>query len=524
MIYRYGDYDREATFDADVVVIGTGAGGAVVGTELAEAGHSVIFVEEGSYIPTSSFSPWATETIPRLYRDASSTAILGRAPIPYLEGRCVGGSTVLNGGMTWRAPERVHARWEVEVAPELSYKAMEPLYQRVEARISAKPQNPQSVGDDNRIMVQGGRKMGWHVDLNKRNQDHCVGTNNCVFGCPTGAKRSTLVSYLPSAFAHGARCLTEVRVEKLLIEGGRCVGVVGRAVDPHSRKKTVTVTLRARVVVVACGAIHTPHLLSAHRLGRPSELLGRNFTCHPNAKVAAIYPFDIKGWQGVSQFSKIMEFHGDGIMIAENFIPPGGIAAHLPAHGAKAWELMTRYNQMVLSGFMLEDSTTGTVSRGPFDMPISRYELTAYDHRRLIRATRLLAEMHFSMGAEKVLLPFANHHEATSMDDLKNVDEKRHPIDVCELFTVHMMGTARMGARPESSVVDLGGQVWDLPGCFVADASLFPTAIGVNPQVTIMAMASKVAQRVLDEIRVWRVATRTTVEPVNAASFGRPAT
>lgn len=494
MIYSHLDYAKERRFSADVVVIGTGAGGAVVGTELAESGRDVLFVEEGSWISPDSFNPYTTESIPRLYRDCGATVILGNPPIPYVEGRAVGGSTVINGGMAYRAPERVLEGW-AEAAPELGAKALEPLFERVEKRVNVAPQLPESLGEDNRLMTEGAKKMGWKYTVNQRNQQACVGANNCGLGCPTGAKQSTLVSYMPRAMAAGARCLTEVRVERLLIEHGRAVGLVGHAIDPVTRRAGVEITVRARAVVVACGAVQTPFLLLRHKLGRPSRQLGKNFLCHPNAKVLAVYPHDIRGWRGVSQSSQIREFHEDGILMAENFVSPSVLGAYMPFHGMPAWELMQRYNQMVVSGVLVEDSHSGTVSRSFLGMPYVRYDITPLDHQRFLRGIKLLAEMHFAMGAEKVMLPFFNQHSISSADEIGRIDELQKSPSTLELFTPHLMGTARMGSRPESSVVDTNGELWDLPGCYVADASLFPTAIGVNPQITIMALATRVAER-----------------------------
>ena len=500
-ILKHADYTQGATYDADVVIIGTGAGGAAAGATLAEAGLDVILIEEGSYQPTSSFTPYATESVPRLYRDASSTIIFGRPQIPYIEGRCVGGSTVLNGGMTWRAPESVLAHWEeMTGSPELGPARMEPLFARVEERVHASPQVECSMGDDSRLMVQGAQKLGWRVEVNRRNQEACVGSNNCIFGCPTGAKQSTLVSYMPRALAKGARCLTELKAHRLVIENGRCVGVVGRVIDPRTQRSAGEITVRARAVVVAAGAVQTPYLLQKHRLGRPSGQLGKNFLCHPNAKVLAVYPFDVRGWQGVSQWAQIREFRDDGIVMAENMIPPGPLAAHIPYVGKHAWDLMRRYNQMVVSGVLVEDSSTGQVTRGMFGGAMARYDITALDHRRFLRGVKLLAELHFAMGAEYVLLPFAHIHRADSIDEVLRIDEAAAPAETLDLFTVHLMGTARMGTKREESVAAIDGQLWDLPGCYVADASLFPTAIGVNPQITIMALATHVAERIADSL------------------------
>jgi choline dehydrogenase-like flavoprotein len=258
------------------------------------------------------------------------------------------------------------------------------------------------------------------------------------------------------------------------------------------------VEVRARSVVIACGAIQTPYLLLRHRQCRGSGQLGKNFTCHPNAKLVAIYPFDVKGWQGVSQYAQIREFHEEGILFAENFVPAGALAAHLPFDGAEAWELMQRYNQMVACGVLVEDSTTGTVSRSLLGMPNAHYAITGYDHHRFLKGVRLLGEMHFALGAEKVLLPFTNVPVATSVEDLARAVEAQTEVETLELFTVHLMGTARMGSDPKQSVVSSSGELWDLPGCYIADASLFPTAIGVNPQITIMALATRIAERLAD--------------------------
>ncbi len=495
-ILAYADYERSRSFDADVVVVGTGAGGAAAGAELAELGHDVLFVEEGGYHAPDTFNPYTTESVPRLYRDASATVMIGKPPIPYVEGRCVGGSTVINGGMTYRPPDRVLAEWEKLHGPELGAKSLEPLFERVEARIHAAPQLDVSVGEDSKLMIAGAKKMGWSYSMNHRNQEACVGSNNCTLGCPTGAKQSTLVSYLPRAFAKGARCLTEIRVERLLIEGGRCVGVEGRAVNPRTRRADRRVTIRARAVIVACGAVQTPLLLQRHKLGRPSRQLGKNLSCHPNAKVLGVYPFDVQGWKGVSQVAQIREFLDDGFLFAENFVAPAILGAYLPVHGSAAWDLMRRYNQMVMSGVLVEDSGSGSVSRTPFGIPYARYDITPLDHARVKRGVTLLARMHFELGAELVTLPFTNQKIAHGPDDLDKIDALQTDPATTELFTVHLMGTARMGARPEESVVDLSGEIRDLPGCYVADASLFPTPIGVNPQVTIMALATRVASRI----------------------------
>lgn len=494
MYLNYGDYERERSYDADVVVVGTGAGGAAAGAELAARGLDVIFVEEGSHTPTASFNPYSSESVPRLYRDTGASAILGRPLIPFVEGRCVGGSTVVNGGMIYRAPERVLGEWQSQGLAGIGPEALEPIYEAVEQVVSAATQLELSVGGDNRLMTEGARRKGWRYTMNQRNQEACVGANNCVLGCPTGAKQSTLVSYMPRALAAGARCLTEIRVEELLVEKGRCVGIRGRAVNPVTRRADRTIEVRARAVVLACGAIQTPFLLQGQRATRRSKNLGKNLAVHPNAKVVAVYPFDVEAWKGVSQNSQIKEFEDEGLVFAENFVPPSVLAAHVPVLGNALWQLMRHYNRMIVSGVLMEDSTSGTVGRR-LGVPFARYEVTDDDHRRMLRGVELLGELHFEMGATEVWLPLDGTPAVRSVDELRAVTRSHRDRAALELFTVHLMGTARMGVDRETSVVDEGGQLWDLPGCYVADASLFPSAIGVNPQLTIMALAVHVARR-----------------------------
>ncbi len=496
-ILAHRDYVPGQDFQTDVLVVGTGAGGAVVGTELAELGREVLFVEEGGYHPTSSFNPYLTESIPRLYRDAGGTIIFGNPPIPYAEGRCVGGSTVVNGGMTWRPPERVLDDWErLSGQPDLGAKALEPLFARVEERLHASHQDPSTIGEDSRLMKDGAERLGWEHSENRRAQDRCVGSNQCLTGCPTGAKQSTLVSYLPRAFAAGANCLTEVRAQSLWIEGDRCVGILAMGINPRTRRADTELRIRARAVVLACGAIQTPYLLLGHRLGRPSRQLGKNFLCHPNAKVVALYPNDIHAWKGVSQLGQIREFLDEGIVMAENAVPPGTAAAQIPYLGEESLDLMQQYNAMAMTGVLVEDSHAGRVRRS-FDAPLARYTIQDADHARFLRGIRHLATLHFEMGAKEVILPFSNFHVARSVDDLDAIDRSQRSKSTLELFTVHLMGTCRMGSDPQSSVVNMSGELWDLPGCYVADASLFPTAVGVNPQVAVMALATMVAQRVV---------------------------
>ncbi len=264
-VFNRDDFYGDTVLGCDVVVVGSGAGGSTAAAELAEAGFDVIVLEEGSYYGTKDFKPNALDMIRKMYRDGGASAAIGRPPILFQEGRTVGGSAVVNGGMSWRTPERILEDWAKDYGlPGLRPAALEPYFERVERRIHVAYQDPESIGRDNQLLKEGADKLGWAIDPNLRNQLHCAGSNNCAFGCPTGAKQSTLVTYIPRALHFGARVYSNVRINKITQHGKRATGVSGHVIRPNGTRGH-RVTVRAKVVIAACGSIQTPALL--HRSG-----------------------------------------------------------------------------------------------------------------------------------------------------------------------------------------------------------------------------------------------------------------
>ncbi|HEY1555193.1 MAG TPA: GMC family oxidoreductase N-terminal domain-containing protein, partial [Kofleriaceae bacterium] len=254
-VFTRADIHGDTVLDCDVVIVGSGAGGAPMAAELAEAGFDVIVLEEGSYYTTRDFTANTTAMVRQLYRGGGATMALGNPPILFQEGRAVGGSTVINGGMSWRTPDDILARWRREAGLETSPESLDPYFARVEKRIHVAPMDDAAIGNDNWLLKKGADAKGWKTVGNLRNQVHCVGSNRCAFGCPTGAKQSALVSYLPRALHFGARVYADVRVDRVTFHGKRANGVIGRSAAGHN------VVVRAKLVVSACGAIHTPALL-----------------------------------------------------------------------------------------------------------------------------------------------------------------------------------------------------------------------------------------------------------------------
>jgi choline dehydrogenase-like flavoprotein len=213
--------------------------------------------------------------------------------------------------MSWRTPEDILARWRDEAGLDVTAENLDPYFARVEKRIHVAPNDSDAIGRDNLLLKKGADALGWKYVDNLRNQVHCIGSNRCAFGCPTGAKQSALVSYIPRALHFGARVYANVKVDRLTFHGKRATGVIGR-VDAADGTRSHRVVVRAKLVVSACGAIHTPALLARSGLSSRSGRLGKNLSLHPNIKIIALFDEDVTSFKGVHQAFQVREFIDEG--------------------------------------------------------------------------------------------------------------------------------------------------------------------------------------------------------------------
>jgi choline dehydrogenase-like flavoprotein len=499
----------ELRLECGVVVVGSGAGGATVAAELAEAGVDVIMLEEGGYHPTASFTAGTGRALRTLYRDGGGGMAIGRPSVLYAEGRCVGGSTVVNGGMSWRTPARVLQRWaEREGLPAIGERDLDPYFAAIESRLSVGEQDPETIGRDSALFRDAARARGWAVVPNRRNQRHCAGTSSCSSGCPTGAKQSMLVTSVPRALAAGARLFADCRVDRITLgrtslgrmagAGTGVTGVTGHVVGPGGRRGPA-LTVQARAVIVAGGAIQTPALLTRSGLRPASGQLGRNLSVHPNAVVTAFFDEDVTGWQGVHQAFQVREFTGEGLLLTATNLTPSMLAGIMPAYGAELGALMADYNRVVTAGPLVSDTGTGRIRSLPGLGPQVFYQLTERDAARVVRGVELTAQALFTAGARRVLLPFEGAPVVRTPGELGRLLARPVPRRALQLFSVHLMGTARMSADPRRGVTGSFGEFHGVPGLIVADASLFPGPIGINPMETVIALALRNARRLLEQ-------------------------
>jgi choline dehydrogenase-like flavoprotein len=491
------DVGADVTLDCGAVIVGSGAGGATMAAELAEAGVDVIVIEEGGYHPTESFTAGTGQALRTLYRDGGGGMAIGRPSVLFAEGRCVGGSTVVNGGMSWRTPERVLAGWSAQGVEAIGDGELDQYFARAETRHSVGLQDPETIGRDSQLLKAGADAKGWAVVANRRNQLHCAGTNSCTTGCPTGAKRSMLVTSVPRALAFGARLFADCRVDRITRSGSAVTGVTGHFVRPGGRPGP-RLTVRARAVIVAGGAIQTPALLARSGLRSASGQLGRNLSLHPNATVIAFFDQDVTGWHGVHQAFQVREFMSEGLVLTAQNLTPPQLAGIIQSYGPELGELMADYNRIVTAGPLVSDTGTGRVRIVPGLGPQVFYRLADADADRVVRGVELTAEALFAAGARRVLLPFDGAPAVRSPGQLRDLLGRPVAKRSIQLYSIHLMGTARMNADPRRGVVDSFGAFHGVPGLFVADASLFPGPTGINPMETIIALAMRNAGRLIE--------------------------
>jgi choline dehydrogenase-like flavoprotein len=465
---------------ADFCVVGAGAGGAVAAAELAEGGASVVVLEQGPAHDPDGFTARVPQMMGRLYRDGGQTATLGAPPIMLPLGRGLGGTTLVNSGTCFRTPAAVLERWATEFGLELDEASLRPCFERVERALSVAAVTPALAGANAAVARRGAERLGWSHGYLRRNARGCVGSGVCAFGCPTSAKQHTGITYLPRASAAGARILTGCEVRRVVTERGRARGVIARA-----RGRAVEV--RAPTVVLACGTVHTPLLLERSGLPDPSGQRGRNLSLHPATAAFALMDEVVDMARGVPQSFYVDEFAAEGIMFEGVAGPPAYAAMSLPLSGRRHRQAMARYRRLAQFGLMVSDSSRGRV-RSLGGRPIIRYDLCRQDLQKFRAGLARLRELFLAAGAREVYLPLP-----------AGVEPERARPDDLKLMAFHPLGTARADARPTHGVTDGELAVHGVAGLYVSDGSVVPSALGVNPQLTIMALATGMAFHLLGQ-------------------------
>ncbi len=494
-----------ATLTADVCVVGSGAGGGVIAARAAAAGKRVLVLEMGAYRNEADFKQLELPGYLELYY-GGGLAASETGSISILAGQTLGGGTVVNYMNCVRTPDRVLAEWaahgvEGVDAPGFVDEHMEVVLERLGANTEMTQQN----GTHQR-MLAACDELGYEhrpIVRNASSDDDPVNCGYCSFGCQQGCKRSAMKTWLQDASDAGAQALPGCHADRILHQDGRATGVA--ATVTHADGTTTTVTVEAPTVVVACGSVESPALLLRSGIGGPA--VGKHLRLHPAYLVMGIYDDPVDGWDGQIQ-SALSDHFTDiedecGFLIEATSVQPGLLGASLPwASGAEHKELMATLRFQAPFITVARDHGSGEVVLDEHGRAVVRWGLEDDVDARLARRANVeLARLHHAAGAQRIFTLHAEPVVWSQGDDfdgyLQTVETASYEPNDIACFTAHQMGSCRMGADPETSVADGHGQLHDVAGVWIGDASAFPTAPGVNPMVTIMSLAHRTAERML---------------------------
>ncbi len=496
------EHEGDLELDCDVVVVGSGAGGAVMATEMALAGLDVIVLEEGKHVPAHVHGRMRqSQSVRTLWRDGGMSVAFGLGGSPSVNltvGTGIGGSSILTGGVCFRVSEEINDAWAQQMGlSDLTAKGMDPYYSRVEEAVHVEEVPVHMRSRSTSLFVEGAEKLGYPMASTRRNTSGCEGCGRCNFGCPHEAKLSVDLSYLPRAMAAGAQVFSDCMVTRIVHRNGRATGVEGRLFNGPGRKPRGHFSVRAKVVVSSCGGLHSPLLLKSSGLAGFGSQIGENLTLHPGFRVFARFDEDVQGWKGAMQSAYTNHFHEDRVMLMSIFIPASVIAAQLPGAGPGNRRHLDHLNHIAVFGAMVHDDGPGTVRRGIGREPFVTYRMSDRDKQAMFRGIRLVAETYFAAGAKLVYLPVLGS-DPIDADQLARFPLEQVSPTKIECGSQHPLGACRMGTAAAWSGVDANGKLWGTDNIYVVDGSIIPSSLGVNPQLTIMALATRMAERLID--------------------------
>jgi choline dehydrogenase-like flavoprotein len=500
----YAQYDRDFREEVDVVVVGSGPGGAVAAKRLTDAGLSVALLEEGPPFTPSDYELDGALSMARTMREGGLRMTRGTV-MPTMQGIALGGGSLVNSAICNRAPDFVLDGWCSRYDLEHTTLAdLDPHYDTVGQFLGIAPTPENVLGPRNLLFKQGCDVLGYASEPVSRNVGGCRGSGECFTGCRTRAKRSMDVSYVPAAIRGGAKVFTSARVEQVVTAGAKATGVVGRVVAPFTGKPSHRFRVDARAVVLAAGCMATPVILKkSGNLANRSGQVGENLQFHPGIAIMGIFPDDVHPAFGATQGYQSRHFLRDGYKLETLWAPPSVLAVRLPGSGLAFKKRLADFPKAAIWDAIAScTKSLGRVRTRLRSMdPVVTWRLHADDVGIIAKALFTLTEIFFAAGARSVVSGVNGiPEEILSLDEARVL--KTHPLRARDLIIGgnHAFCTTRMHGSPDRGVVDEYGRCHDIDNLYIADTGVFPSCPSVNPMWTVMALAQRTAARISERL------------------------
>jgi len=497
------EYKNTKNITADVCIIGSGCGGGVSAKVLAEAGLNVVLVEEGGYFKREDFNQREDDVYQKMYRHRAGLATEDLS-FTILMGKTVGGTTTINWTTSLRTPRFVLDHWAKDLHLEqYSYDGLLPYFEKVERYLNIHPEPYERHNENNRIVYDGARALGYHAESTGRNVDGCIQCGYCGLGCAYEVKLSVNLTYIPDAEKAGAKIISRARAEHIAVNGVRKT-VEGYLLEEQSDAVVGSFSIDAPVVIVAASAIHTPVILLKSKLANGNRRVGSTLTLHPTTAVLGVFDRIIDPGYGIPQSAVCDEFmnyrnDGGGYWIEAVPVHPALAAISLPEFGEKHRSVMEQYRHLGASIVLIKDTDSyGNVKVNEFGRPVINYTLGDRDGSYVREGLETAARIQFATGAREVGTLHARKTIFGSPDEIQlKLSTARYGPNEIVMYSAHPLSSCRMGVDPRTSVVGPEGESHEIPGLYICDGSIIPTSLGVNPQLTIFAVAEKIAEGIV---------------------------
>jgi choline dehydrogenase-like flavoprotein len=489
---RGDSFKSDETFTCDVVIIGSGAGGAAAAWNLTQAGLSVAILEEGRKFEPNEISTKYSWALQNLYAERGTTVAFGNIFLPLPRGRTVGGSTFLNSAICFRTPAKVLKTWQTDFGVGWAdEQTLGPIFEDVERAIGVTKTRPDQANKHNLLFKQGLESLKMSGDFISRNAPGCVGCGLCGVGCPLGLKGSVDRNLIPFALSKGAALFPCTRATKILIENGAAVGVEAHGIDPATEERQRKLTFKAKKVFLCAGAVGSPMLLLRQGLANGSGQLGENLHVHIASSAVGRFEEIVDVWHGATQ-GYYADVPGENAVLETFSATPEIFATQYREYSRP----MNRLRYVAGAAVMIGDVSKGRVRPHENEARSKlSYELTKEDQRVMLKGLEQIARIYFAAGAVEVHPTLANCGPLKTMADVEALTRRTDlPLTEMTLYASHPMSTVRMHADAAKGVVKPTGETHEIRNLYVSDASVFPTALGVNPQISVMTTSSFIAR------------------------------